>query len=181
MQFPVLETERLVLNRPNEDDLQDLLYHLNQTSEFAENTLSMPFPYEKKNAEFWFSMIDEGFRNKTAYISGIRLKENLKLIGGVGLHLAPEHRKAELGYWLGKDFWNKGYATEAASELIRFGFEEVELNKIFACFFPHNPASGKILQKIGMKKEATLKQEILKNAVFLDLERYSILRSDYYL
>ncbi len=176
--FPVLQTARLILNQPVEQDLENLVYFLNQTAAFSENTLSMPFPYEEKDARKWFEMCREGFEAKTNYIFGIRLKDDLKLIGGIGLHIVPKHHKAELGFWLAKDYWNRGIVTEAAAEVMNFGFHTLGLNKIFAMFFPHNPASGKILEKLGMRKEGVLRQEILQNSEFFDLERYSACRSE---
>lgn len=177
--FPVLETERLVLNQPVEEDLQAIVIHLNETSEFAENTLTMPFPYSENDGRNWLKIIEKGFEEKNAYIFGVRLKNNLKLIGAVGLHLVAEHNKAEIGYWLAKEFWNQGIISEAVEKVIHFGFKELQLNKIYASFYPHNPASGKIMQKCGMRKEGYLPQEILKNGRFLDLTRYSILKTDF--
>lgn len=180
MENPItLKTKRLLLNRPTESDLEDILFYLNQTSAFSENTLNMPFPYTKADAQFWFKMIEDGLKNEEAYIFGIRDKANLKLIGGIGLHLDKRHHKAELGYWIAKDFWNKGYATEAAKELIKFGFVNLKLNKIHATHYPWNPASGEIMKKCGMTQEAILKQEYFKNGEFRDMIRYSILAEQY--
>jgi ribosomal-protein-alanine N-acetyltransferase len=134
----------------------------------------LPFPYREENAHFWFKMAEDGFANKDAFIFGIREKENLKLIGAVGLHLDVAHHKAEVGYWLGKSFWNNGYVSEALQEVLKFGFEELKLNKIYASHFHHNPASGKVLEKNGFVFEAELKQEILKNGKYLDLFRYAL-------
>ena len=113
-------------------------------------------------------------KKKKPFIFGIREKENLKLIGAVGLHLDVAHHKAEVGYWLGKSFWNNGYVSEALQEVLKFGFEELKLNKIYASHFHHNPASGKVLEKNGFVFEAELKQEILKNGKYLDLFRYAL-------
>ena len=172
--FPTLSTERLVLSQPIVSDLEDVVFQMNSTSEISENTLSLPFPYREENAHFWFKMAEDGFANKDAFIFGIREKENLKLIGAVGLHLDVAHHKAEVGYWLGKSFWNNGYVSEALQEVLKFGFEELKLNKIYASHFHHNPASGKVLEKNGFVFEAELKQEILKNGKYLDLFRYAL-------
>ena len=176
--FPTLSTERLVLSQPIVSDLKDVVFQMNSTSEISENTLSLPFPYREENAHFWFKMAEEGFAKKDAYIFAIREKENLKLIGAIGLHLDLTNRKAEIGYWLGKSFWNKGYVSEALQRILQFGFEELHLNKIYASHFPHNPTSGKVLQKNGFEFEGILKQEVLKNGQFLDLHRYAIFQEN---
>lgn len=176
--FPTLSTARLVLSLPTISDLEDIVFHANSTSEIAENTITFPYPYREEHAHFWFKMAEEGFQKKEAFIFGIREKENLKLIGGIGLHLDLANRKAEIGYWIGKSFWNKGYVTEALQKIVEFGFEELHLNKMYASHFPHNPASGKVLQKNGFEFEGILKQEVLKNGQFLDLHRYAIFQEN---
>lgn len=178
--FPNLVTERLVLNQPTESDIDDVIFLLNQTPDFSDNTLSMPFPYKKGDAEFWIKMSENGFENKDVFVFAIRDKKSLKLIGGIGLNLIPAHQKAEIGYWIAKDFWNKGIATEALKSIIDFGFNDLNLNKLYATHYPHNPASGKVMVKAGMKMEAVLKEEIAKNSKFMDLIRYTILKNDYY-
>ena len=172
--FPTLSTERLVLSQPIVSDLEDVVFQMNSTSEISENTLTLPFPYHKQHADYWFQMAEFSFQKKEAFIFGIREKENLKLIGAIGLHLDIENHKAEVGYWLGKSFWNKGYVSEALQAVLKFGFEELKLNKIYASYFHHNPASGKVLEKNGFVFEAELKQEILKNGKYLDLFRYAL-------
>ena len=172
--FPTLSTERLVLSQPIVSDLEDVVFQMNSTSEISENTLTLPFPYHKQHADYWFQMAEFSFQKKEAFIFGIREKENLKLIGAIGLHLDIENHKAEVGYWLGKSFWNKGYVSEALQAVLKFGFEELKLNKIYASHFHHNPASGKVLEKNGFVFEAELKQEILKNGKYLDLFRYAL-------
>ena len=163
MDFPTLETKRLILNQPTESDLEDLSFHLNQTSEFAENTLNIPHPYLEEDGRFWIEeIVNKGFESKTNFTFAIREKENLKLIGGIGIHTDRGFNKAEAGYWLGKDFWNKGYVSEALEEILRFGFEHLNLNKIYATHFPHNPASGNVMQKVGMQQEGVLRQDVLK-------------------
>ena len=93
----------------------------------------------------------------------------------IGLH-DREDGKAELGYWIAKPFWNNGFVTEAAKVILDFGFKELYFNKIFATHFPHNPASGKIMEKIGMQKESVLKQHIKKGEEYYDIVMYSIVK-----
>lgn len=177
--FPTFSTARLVLSLPTISDLEDIIFHANSTSEIAENTITFPYPYEEKHAHFWLKMAEDGFAKKDAYIFAIREKENLKLIGAIGLHLDLANRKAEIGYWIGKSFWNKGYVSEALQRILQFGFEELHLNKMYASHFPYNPASGKVLEKNGFVYEGTLCQEIFKNNQFLDIKRYGFLKENF--
>lgn len=177
--FPILSTTRLILSQPTVADTEDVILQMNSTSEISENTLTLPFPYHKQHADYWFQMAEFSFKKKEAFIFGIREKENLKLIGAIGLHLDIENHKAEVGYWLGKSFWNKGYVSEALQKVLKFGFEELNLNKIYASHFLHNPASGKVLEKNGFVYEGILYQEIFKNNQFLDIKRYGFLKENF--
>jgi len=96
-----------------------------------------------------------------------------------GLTLSEAHNHGELGYWIGKPFWGRGYATEAAAAVLRFGFETLQLNRIHAAFMEHNPASGRVMEKIGMSHEGTLRQHMKKWDRFYDVIKYGILKSDY--
>ena len=129
-------------------------------------------PYHEEHAIFWLNMANEGFQTKSKYIFGIRLKTTDELIGGMGLHIHKDFNRAELGYWVGVPFWNKGYATEALSAILKFGFEQVELNKIFAVHTKDNPSSGKVMIKNGMIKEGELKDHIKKGGIYRSVNQY---------
>ena len=180
-EFPVLTTERLILSRPVEGDMQHIIHYLDSDKVYSENTANIPYPYKEADAEFLIhEVVDKGFENETDFVFAIRNKENGLIMGLIGIHHWDKaNQKAEIGYWLGKEFWNKGYVTEAMAEVLAFGFKVLNLNKMFANFFPHNPASGRVMEKSGMKQEAVLRQEIYKNGKFLDFVRYSILKEDF--
>ena len=92
--------------------------------------------------------------------------------------MEPPHRRAELGYWVARPFWNQGYASEGARALVRFGFAELGLHRVSAHHYSRNPASGKVMQKIGMRFEGLLRQHVFKWGVFEDIEMYGILAGD---
>jgi RimJ/RimL family protein N-acetyltransferase len=90
-----------------------------------------------------------------------------------------KNRSAELGYWVAKEHRNKGIATEAASTILVFGFNELNLERIYAkCFFDNNP-SERVMEKIGMQYEGTFRHEVLKEDRFIDTKYYSILKGDW--
>ena len=89
-----------------------------------------------------------------------------------------QNSHAELGYWIGVPYWDKGYATEAAQAVLRYGFENMQLQRIFAMHFKENVASGNVLRKIGMKHEGCMRQHILKWGKFIDIELFGILRQE---
>jgi RimJ/RimL family protein N-acetyltransferase len=95
------------------------------------------------------------------------------------LRLDDEHHHGELGYWLGKPYWGMGYATEASREMLRYGFEELKLHRIFASHFKHNAASGRVLTKLGMRHEGCQREHLRKWDQFVDSELYGILRREW--
>ena len=97
------------------------------------------------------------------------------MIGAIGLEVNKEDHNAELGYWLGREFWNQGYCTEAAKSVIEFGFETVGLRRIASEHMARNPASGKVMQKAGLTREGLRRKHVRKWGVFEDVVVYGIL------
>ncbi len=169
----VLETERLTLNHFSEADIPELV-PLIGAREVAANTLRIPHPYEEKHAREFLASVAKEDELRLA----IRRRSDGRICGGIGLHPDMQHLRAELGYWIGVPFWGNGYATEAGRAVVRHGFEQVKLNRIFAAHFEGNEGSGNVLRKIGMKHEGCARQAILKWGKLMDLEMYAILRED---
>ena len=84
----------------------------------------------------------------------------------------------EIGYWVGLPYWNRGYATEASAALLDFGFDVLGLNRILARHITRNPASGRVMQKVGMEFEGISRQHFLARGQFEDVACYAILSSD---
>ena len=102
------------------------------------------------------------------------------LVGSVDLmHINKQHQRGVLGFWVGHEYWGCGYCTEAAREIICFGFGELGLNRISASCFARNAASRRVMQKIGMTCEGVFRQDMRKWDKFEDMERYSILASEW--
>jgi RimJ/RimL family protein N-acetyltransferase len=137
-EFPGIETERLILSQLKEEDIPFVTEYL-QDRIFSDLTSNIPYPYTEGHARLWVKMSRESFENNTGYTFAVRNKEG-QILGAIGLHDRDDD-KAELGYWMGKPFWNQGYVTEAAIALIDFGFKVLQFNKIYATYFLHNPAS----------------------------------------
>jgi len=173
MEFsPQLETERLILSSLEEKDIPFITEYL-QEKIISENTSHIPYPYSEDYARNWLNMAGDALATKSGYAFAIREKEG-KIIGAIGIHDRGDD-KAELGYWIALPYWNKGFATEAAKAVLNFGIKELKLHKIYATHFLHNPASGKILEKIGMQNEAILKHHLKKGDQYLDVQMYSVI------
>jgi len=170
----VLETLRLILRPWEESDIPELV-PLIGAREVAATTLRIPHPYREEHAREFIRTEPKQNEQRLS----IRLRSDGKLCGGVGLHPNPGYQHAELGYWLGVPFWGQGYATEAAGAVVRYGFDEIQLHRIFASHFEGNVASTRVLQKLGMRHEGCLRQHILKWGKFIDLQLYAILRQEF--
>jgi [ribosomal protein S5]-alanine N-acetyltransferase len=146
--LPTLETARLILRPYREADIPELV-PLIGAREVAATTLRIPHPYTEENARAFLALRQEPGKIWLA----TTLRGDGRQIGGIGLRVDDQHQHAELAYWLGVPYWGNGYATEGAREILRYGFEDLGLHRIFASHFEHNPASGRILVKLGMRYE----------------------------
>lgn len=172
--LPRLETDRLRIRPYSESDIPELL-PLIGTKEVAATTLRIAHPYTEKDAREFLEFANEPGKVWLA----VTLRNGGRQIGGIGLRIEEQHQHAELGYWLGAAYWGQGYATEAGRAMLRFGFEDLKLHRIFATHFKHNPASGSILKKLGMRYEGCQREHLLKWGEFVDSEMYGILRSEW--
>jgi RimJ/RimL family protein N-acetyltransferase len=174
---PILETEHLILRPFRLEDAPDF-ERLIAPFEVTDGTLSFPHPVP----EGWgLERINRMF---TTFVAGehtefaITSRQTNDLMGGIGLSITARHKRGHLGYWLGVDHWGKGYATEAAQAVLRYGFATLGLHRIEAGHYPRNLASGRVLEKIGMQREGVLRDDLLKGDQFEDTVMYAILRTD---
>ncbi|KAB2336054.1 GNAT family N-acetyltransferase [Cytobacillus depressus] len=175
----ILDGDRIILRSLSLDDAE-MIERYASDYELAKTTLNIPHPYPKGSAKAFVANVleeeTEG-RNVTFAIVG---KEDHNLIGLIGLRPVKAYRRGELGYWIGKPFWGNGYGTEAAKLVIKYGFEALNLNRIYAAAFTSNPGSWRIMEKCGMKHEGIFRHHVIKEGKPLDLTYYSILKEEYF-
>jgi RimJ/RimL family protein N-acetyltransferase len=178
MHQPVLETPRLLL-RPFVLADAPAVQRLAGAPEVAEMTMTIPFPYPDGLAEQWIRTHPEHFAKGDAATWAITLRDTSDLIGSISLVIERRNERAEMGYWLGVPYWNQGYMTEAAAAVLESGFTTLELHRIYASHFTRNPASGRVMQKIGMRYEGCRRGHVRRGARWEDLAVYGILRDDW--
>jgi RimJ/RimL family protein N-acetyltransferase len=177
--IPTIETKRLLL-RPFTIADAKTVQQLAGEKEVAEMTLAIPHPYPDGTAEEWIATHQEQFKNGTGITCAITLKSDNSLIGAISLmSIHTEYSRAELGYWIGITYWNNGYCTEAAQKILHYAFRTLDLNRIYCTHFSGNPASGRVMRKIGMTHEGHLRQHVKKWEVFSNLEIYGIVKADW--
>ena len=154
----VLQTRRLRLRPFRRGDEGELARHLGDW-EITRMLAPNPHPYDTDHAEAW---IDECLAQPNGHKYGLRLAieepNEPALAGGIGL-TPGDDAGFELGYWIARPLWGRGYATEAASAVVQTGLTELGYTEICALVFGENPASVRVLEKIGFGLVETLESE----------------------
>jgi RimJ/RimL family protein N-acetyltransferase len=164
---PVLATGRLVL-RPLTPADAPTVERLAGEKDIASTTRLIPHPYPPGMAEQWIGTLPELYQRAEMINWGIAL-DGGPLLGTIRLTLNPVDNHAEMGYWIGKPFWNNGYCTEAARAAVAYGFDVLSLERIYANYMARNPASGRVLAKLGMTQEGYLRRHRRKFGRYEDL------------
>ncbi len=175
---PHLTTQRLVLRPFQVADSNDV-QRICSDRRIAANTRMIEHPYPEGAGEFWIKQHPELWEKGKAAIFAICLGESGPLVGAIGLELNSQDHNGELGYWIEDVHCGQGFATEASSAVIEFGFKELGLHRVYAHHLTRNPSSGRVMEKAGMLREGLLRGHNRKWGVFEDIEIYGILKSDW--
>lgn len=177
--LPEVHTKRLRLRKIKIEDAKDLFYY-GSDEEVTRNVTWYPYKNVKEAEEF-IRIIWSFYEAGEAAPWAIEHKETGKMIGTVGFgNMEKRHFTGEIAYALSRDFWGEGYTTEAVREVIRIGFEELDLIRIAARCIPENKASARVMQKVGMTYEGTLRKVAFIKEKNRDLKTYSILHEEYF-
>ena len=176
--FPTLTSNRLILRKMLVSDIQSLIENVNNPK-ISNQIINIPYPYSEEDAIFRLNFIYQAFKSKERYIFAINEKNNNEVIGEIGIHLDISNNKAEVGYWIAENHWNKGYASEALELILKFGFEQLKLNKIIATHYIDNVSSEKVLIKNGMIKEGQLSEHYKINDKYLTVNQYRLTQTEY--
>lgn len=174
----MLETERLVMRLIEEGD-GVYLYPLINDADVAHNLINVPHPYPEHEYACWIRDVTCGAGRRDRLELVIILKETGLPIGCCSLtDINWKHRRAETGYWLGREYWGQGYMTEALCRLIRHGFEDLGLERIYAYCLTRNTASARVMRKAGMRYEGRARHAVKKGDEYLDVLLYGIVKRD---
>lgn len=156
------------------DDRESLVYHANNYNIARYMTDRFPHPYTLQDATSFIQMASTGVPTNI-----LAIEVDKKAVGGIGLHMQPDiyRKNAEMGYWLGEQFWGKGIITNAIIEMTRYGFANWDINRIFARPFGTNKASQRVLEKAGFTLEGKFEKTLFKNNEYMDELIYAIRRS----
>ncbi len=170
-----LETDRIRLRKIKRSDAESI-YKYAKAKEISRYTF-IPRPYTIKNATTFIRQSQILFRKKKEFHLGIELKETGEIIGMIGLiRIDYKNKNAELGCWLGKKFWRKGIMGEAVSLMLRFGFKELKLVRIYARVMTPNIASAKLVESAGFTLEGHRRRVHLHRRRWVDDYLYAMVK-----
>jgi ribosomal-protein-alanine N-acetyltransferase len=177
-EIPIIETERLLLRKITLNDVDDIFDY---ASIPELTTFVLWYPHKTKSETFDFiKFTDEQFRNRLSIVWGILIKNENKLIGSIDLRgWNTDNKCGDVGYAISKDYWNKGFVSEAMKAVIKFGFEQLQLNRIEAHCQKENIGSWRVMEKCGMKYEGTLREKVFIKKRYRSMKMYSILKKEW--
>lgn len=174
--IPALATERLRLRAFGLID-GDAVAALAGDAVVSRYLLQVPHPYPRSLADEWITSHAETWSRGGGPSWAIERKRDRRVIGTVSLRWQPRHDRAELGYWLGRRFWGRGYAREAAAAAVQFGFDVLGAHRVYAQHLGGNDRSAAVLRAIGMAPEGVRRDHIKKLGAYHDLHGYALVRS----
>ncbi|WP_456273562.1 GNAT family N-acetyltransferase [Bacillus sp. AK031] len=177
-QFPVLETERLILREIKRDDAKSIFKN------FSDDRVTEYYDLETfKNlsqAEALIEKLADGYHTTNQIRWAITIKSSDELIGTCGFHaIEKEHYKVETGYELNPEYWGRGIMSEALKAIFSFAFREMEVNRIEAFYDPENDKSKNVLEKCGFLYEGTQRKRFFEKGKFVDASISALLKEDY--
>jgi RimJ/RimL family protein N-acetyltransferase len=172
----ILQSERCLLRPYRPADVEWLPDLANDIEVARFTSTSFPYPYTRADAELWTKRASNEYP-----VDSFVIEVGGTPAGGAGLRPSSGEGRgvAECGYWLGRRFWGRGYATDATRLLVRYAFDTRKLRRLEAYVFASNPSSGRVLEKCGFAREAVLRQAVTdRDGVVMDAWLYGMLQSD---
>lgn len=156
-----------------ERDRDAIVRHANNRKVSINLRDRFPYPYTLKDARTWLDMV-VAVKPETNFAIAV----GDEAVGGIGFTLQPDvgHRSAEIGYWLGEEFWGRGIGTEALKAVTEYAFANFDICRIFAHVFEWNGASARVLEKAGYTFEGRLLKSVTKEGQTIDQLMYAVVR-----
>ena len=176
-----IETERLILREYKKEDAKSLAKNINDKIIWY-YTARIPYPYTLKMAKEYIKkqIKKDKSKEKTNFVFAVQLKGEKGIIGAVGLHsLDKDHKKIEIGYWLGQNYREKGIMSEAEKAVLEFAFNELNVNKVWGQAIVENKGSNALFNKFGFRKVGICQEELIKDGKKKDAYFWELLRKDY--
>ena len=168
-----MKLSKSVLRAWKPGDEPSLVRHANSRTIWRNLRDAFPHPYTLVDAKRWIEVA-----NPTTAVVNFAIVVDSAAVGGIGLVLKEDvfRRSAEIGYWLGEEFWGRGIVTEAVRAVTDYAFERFDLCRVYAGVFEWNPASMRVLEKAGYEFECRMKKSVTKDGETIDEFIYAVVR-----
>ena len=175
---PIFETPRLRL-RPIELKDASLIQQAADAREIADTMISLPHPYPAGEAVRYVirHLSERNIGRSAVFIIEHKVEGSFNGLVEVR-DIDREHSQAELSFWLVSEVWGQGYMNEVVGAVVRYAFEDLCLNRLYAFHMTRNPASGRVLEKNGFRQEGLLRQRVRKWGQFEDVLLWAVLRQE---
>lgn len=175
MKQPIIKTKNFTLRPLKKNDARSIAEQLNNEA-VSKYMSTIPYPYRLNDAnEFILKASKERLKKIPRFVAFVIAVKD-KVAGIIGLHKIIMGHQAEIGYWLGQEYWGKKIMSQVVKEAAKFGFKDLKLRRIFAYTFIFNKASMRVLEKNGFEFEGIAKKHIRKGGKFFDARLYAKLK-----
>ena len=174
-----IETKRLIIRPFKKSDYKQVTACCNDY-DVAKSTMSIPIPFTDNDAKVFIESTLNTSKSDGTMELAVELKETKTVVGYIGLvGIYSQSKHAEIGYWVGKNYWNKGIATEAVKAMINYAFTELKLHSILAKHFENNLASGAVMKKCGMRYVGKIHEHEFRMGQYYTVMLYELLEKDF--
>ncbi|MEK7186619.1 MAG: GNAT family N-acetyltransferase [Patescibacteria group bacterium] len=167
----IIKTKLFTLRPFEKRDEASLVKNINN-EKIYKPTLNIPYPYTAEDARIWIERNEKYAEEKPLKAVNFAIDINGEVIGGIGI-TKIEKGEGELGYWLGEDYWGKGFMSEAVREVTYAGFKKLKLKRIYADVFLSNKVSARVLEKNGYILEEVMQGRAIKDGKEIDNYRFA--------
>ncbi len=169
-----LHLEKCIVRPLQENDAESIAANGNNPNIASKMRDVFPSPYKIENARTWINLHLP--QNNKDWVNAIEV--NGKAVGVVSILFKNDiyHNSAEVGYWIGEEYWGKGIVSEAVKALVTYTLENTSINRLYAEVFDNNKASARVVEKAGLTYECTHKKAVTKNSITMDSHIYTIIR-----
>ena len=174
MKIPTIRKKNFILRPLAKGDEASIAENANDKTVYY-GTSHLPYPYSKKDEKLWIAKNLLEYKKKNPVNVNFGIDVDGGIVGAIGL-MSIEGHKAEIRYWLGKNYRRKGIMTEAVKAVTKYGFKELGLKRIYAKVFQFNKASKSVLENAGYSLEGVFKKDVLKDGKLIDDWRFAKVR-----
>ncbi|WP_304164977.1 GNAT family N-acetyltransferase [Lonsdalea britannica] len=147
---PIIDTPHLVLRALRDGDAEALFALLESDPRIAAMAVHIPYPCPESRIRSWIASLDDNWLSGKSVTFALCLRQGGEVVGAISLSALDSHYP-EVGYWLGTEYWGRGYSTEACLAICQFAFGQLGLDRLYGCHKDGNTASGKVLLKSGFQ------------------------------